>query len=131
MRDRRALEVRIANESRLIAAEDAGRYRDALGTGLPLGLPDAFLMSEEPDALASLLRRYARTRGPFTTAELAGRRKRFSVVLALTPAAAQMLTGRCPTSPIAVPRNTGPIPDGWVTLRAEFDAHGRLSVLDA
>ncbi len=56
-----------------------------------------------------------------TTAELAGRRKRFSVVLALTPAAAQMLTGRCPTSPIAVPRNTGPIPDGWVTLRAEFD----------
>ncbi|TME28817.1 MAG: DEAD/DEAH box helicase, partial [Chloroflexi bacterium] len=73
VRDRRALEVRIANESRLIAAEDAGRYRDALGTGLPLGLPDAFLMSEEPDALASLLRRYARTRGPFPAEDAARR----------------------------------------------------------
>src|SRR5215469_7768170 len=39
-----------------------------------------------------------------TTAELEGRRKRFSVVLALTPAAAQTLGPRCPTSPVAPPK---------------------------
>jgi ATP-dependent helicase Lhr and Lhr-like helicase len=72
VRERRALEVRVAHEPRFIAAEDAGRYRDALGVALPLGLPDAFLESE-PDALASLLRRFARTHGPFP-AEGAARR---------------------------------------------------------
>jgi len=41
--ERRAVLVRVAGEERLIAAEDAGRYRDALGAGLPAGLPDAFL----------------------------------------------------------------------------------------
>jgi predicted DNA-binding transcriptional regulator YafY len=56
-----------------------------------------------------------------TTAELAGRRRRFSVLLALTPGAAQMLTLRCVTSPVPTPKNAGPIPDGWVTVRAEFD----------
>ena len=55
-----------------------------------------------------------------TTSELAGRRKRFSVVLALAPAAAQMLATRCHTSPVAAPRG-GAIPEGWVTVRAEFD----------
>ena len=35
--------VRFAGEERLIAAEDAGRYRDALGVMPPSGLPDAFL----------------------------------------------------------------------------------------
>ena len=35
--------VRVAGEERLIAAEDAGRYRDALGAMPPSGLPDAFL----------------------------------------------------------------------------------------
>lgn len=56
-----------------------------------------------------------------TTAELEGKRKRFTVVLALTPAAAQMLAPRCPTSPVHVSKNAGRIPDGWLTLRAEFD----------
>src|SRR5262249_28267496 len=40
--ERRAVVVRIAGEERLIAAEDAGRYRDALGAMPPSGLPDAF-----------------------------------------------------------------------------------------
>ena len=35
--------VRVAGEERLIAAEDAGRYRDALGAMPPGGLPDVFL----------------------------------------------------------------------------------------
>jgi len=71
-RDRRALTVRIAGESRWIAAEDAGRYREALGASLPVGLPDVFLDSgAEP--LESLLRRYARTHVPFVTADPAKR----------------------------------------------------------
>jgi ATP-dependent Lhr-like helicase len=70
--ERRAIRARVAGELRLIAAEDAGRYRDALGVMPPAGLPEAFL---EPvaDALSSLLRRYARGRGPFTTDEVARR----------------------------------------------------------
>jgi ATP-dependent Lhr-like helicase len=67
-RGRRAVATRIAGQARWIAAEDAGRYRDALGAGLPVGLPEAFL---EPggDPLDSLLRRYARTHVPFVTAD--------------------------------------------------------------
>ena len=38
-RERRAIRVRIAGDERLIAAEDAGRYRDALGVMPPSGLP--------------------------------------------------------------------------------------------
>jgi predicted DNA-binding transcriptional regulator YafY len=56
-----------------------------------------------------------------TTAELDARRRRFSVVLALTPAAAQRLTPRCPTAPVDLSQVHGPIPDGWLTVRAEFD----------
>jgi ATP-dependent helicase Lhr and Lhr-like helicase len=66
--ERRALRVRLAGEERLIAAEDAGRYRDALGVMPPSGLPDAFLEGG-PDSLPQLVRRYARGRGPFTTAQ--------------------------------------------------------------
>ena len=40
VRERRAVLVRVAGEERLIAAEDAGRYRDALGAMPPSGLPD-------------------------------------------------------------------------------------------
>jgi ATP-dependent Lhr-like helicase len=68
--ERRAVRVRLAGEERLIAAEDAGRYRDALGAMPPSGLPDAFLEPVE-DALSSLIRRYARGRGPFTTEQAA------------------------------------------------------------
>ena len=68
LRDRRAVEVRVAGERRLIAAEDAGRYRDALGVSPPAGVPEAFLEPVQ-DALAQLVRRWARTHGPFRTAE--------------------------------------------------------------
>jgi ATP-dependent Lhr-like helicase len=43
VRSRRLLELRIAGERRLIAAEDAARYRDALGVPLPPGLATALL----------------------------------------------------------------------------------------
>ena len=65
--ERRAVLVRIAGEERLIAAEDAGRYRDALGAMPPSGLPDAFLEGG-PDSLRQLVLRFAKGRGPFTTA---------------------------------------------------------------
>ena len=70
--ERRALRVRIAGEERLIAADDAGLFRDALGVMPPGGLPDAYL-DIVPDALTSLLARFARAHGPFTTAEAASR----------------------------------------------------------
>ncbi len=66
--ERRAYRARIKTEERLIAAEDAGRYRDALGVMPPSGLPDVFLEpGDEP--LRSLVLRYARGLGPFTTRE--------------------------------------------------------------
>ncbi|HUP71203.1 MAG TPA: DEAD/DEAH box helicase [Acidimicrobiales bacterium] len=68
LRDRRAVPVRIAGQARLIGAEDAGRYRDALGVSPPPGVPDAFL-EPVPDALDQLIRRWARAHGPFTPAE--------------------------------------------------------------
>jgi ATP-dependent Lhr-like helicase len=72
LRARRAIEVMIAGEKRMIAVEDAARFRDALGIPLPPGLPTAFLQ-DVPEALVDLVRRYGRTHGPFTTAECAGR----------------------------------------------------------
>jgi ATP-dependent Lhr-like helicase len=72
VRARRVLEIQIAGEKRLIAVEDAARYRDALGVPLPPGLPSAFLQ-EVPHALTDLIRRFARTHGPFTTNEAAAR----------------------------------------------------------
>ena len=72
VRARRALEVQVAGEKRLIAVEDAARYRDALGIPLPPGLPAAFL-EKAPEAAVDLIRRFARTHGPFTTVEATGR----------------------------------------------------------
>ena len=70
--ERRAVEMRIGGESRWVASEDAGLYRDAFGAVPPGGLPETFLATvEEP--LERLVRRYARTHGPFTTADV-GRR---------------------------------------------------------
>ena len=69
---RRTVRVRIASESRFIPVEYASRYRDALGTPLPPGLADVFLAASE-DPLREIIRRYARTHGPFTTQELAAR----------------------------------------------------------
>lgn len=72
LRARRLLELSIAGQSRLIAAEDAARYRDALGIGLPAGLPVSLL---EPVAqpVLELVRRFSRTHGPFTLPEVADR----------------------------------------------------------
>jgi ATP-dependent Lhr-like helicase len=87
LRARRLLEVKIAGEKRLIAVEDAARYRDALGIPLPPGLPKALL---EPVAqpVLELVRRYARTHGPFTQGEAA---KRFGLDAKLVDVALRRL----------------------------------------
>jgi ATP-dependent Lhr-like helicase len=72
VRSRRLLDLRIAGERRLIAAEDAARYRDGLGIPLPPGLPAA-LMEPVAHPVLELVRRYARTHGPFTLREPAER----------------------------------------------------------
>jgi ATP-dependent Lhr-like helicase len=74
-RERRVVRVRIAGEERVIAADDAGLYRDAFGAVPPGGLPSVFL-EDVPDALRRLVERYARTHGPFASAEL---RERYGV----------------------------------------------------
>ncbi|HEY2300001.1 MAG TPA: DEAD/DEAH box helicase [Jatrophihabitans sp.] len=69
---RRAIRVRIAGEQRWMAIEDAGRVRDALGTAIPVGVPEAFT---EPvkDPLGDLVSRFARTHGPFHPSDVAAR----------------------------------------------------------
>ena len=69
---RRAIRVRVAGEDRIAAAEDAARLRDALGVAIPPGLPTAFT-APVPRPLEDLVARYARTHGPFTTADVAAR----------------------------------------------------------
>ncbi|MEU6550877.1 ATP-dependent helicase [Streptomyces sp. NPDC046915] len=84
---RRAIRVRVAGADHWAAIEDAGRLRDALGTALPVGVPEAFT---EPvkDPLGDLLARYARTHGPFTSATAAAR---FGLGVAVTDGALQRL----------------------------------------
>ena len=69
---RRAVRVRISNEFRTIAVEDAARYRDAFGTPLPPGLAEVWL-EKSRDPMLEIVRRYARTHGPFTTMDVAAR----------------------------------------------------------
>jgi ATP-dependent Lhr-like helicase len=71
-RSRRVITVNISGEPRLLPVEYAGRYRDALGVPLPVGLPES-LLQPSPQAPLDLARRYARTRGPFTTQEFSAR----------------------------------------------------------
>jgi ATP-dependent Lhr-like helicase len=72
LRARRLLEIKIAGEKRLIAVEEAARYRDALGIPLPPGLAPALLQPVAKPVL-ELVRRFARTHGPFTLREVTTR----------------------------------------------------------
>lgn len=69
---RRVLAVSFAGRDWWVAIEDIGRLRDGLGVAVPVGVPADFT---EPvvDPLGELLGRFARTHGPFTTAEAAAR----------------------------------------------------------
>ena len=69
---RRVIEIGIGGEERFAAADDAARYRDALGCSLPLGLPIAFT-DPVPRPLDELVGRFAGTHGPFLAADVARR----------------------------------------------------------
>jgi ATP-dependent Lhr-like helicase len=72
IRERRAIRVRLGGEDVLLAIEDAGLYRDAFGVVPPGGIPDAYLEPVQTPLRAIALR-FAKTHGPFTTLEIAGR----------------------------------------------------------
>ncbi len=72
LRTRRAIELVVGGEARLVAVEYASRYRDALGIPLPPGLPAA-LLEPAVDAPDDLVKRYARTHGPFTASDIVAR----------------------------------------------------------
>ncbi|MCB7137737.1 Lhr family helicase [Cellulosimicrobium marinum] len=74
---RRVIAVRLAGvpderARQWAVVEDAGRLRDALGVALPVGIPEVFT-EPVPDPLGDLVRRHARTRGPFSAHALAAR----------------------------------------------------------
>nr|WP_024288761.1 DEAD/DEAH box helicase [Cellulomonas sp. KRMCY2] len=73
-RSRRLISVRLgpAGAWHWAAVEDAGRLRDAFGVALPVGVPEDFT-EVVPDPLGDLVRRHARTHGPFTATQVAGR----------------------------------------------------------
>jgi ATP-dependent Lhr-like helicase len=69
---RRIVPLAIAGDRRYVAVEDVSRYRDALGSPLPPGLPESLL---EPvrDPAGDLALRFARSHGPFTARMFADR----------------------------------------------------------
>jgi ATP-dependent Lhr-like helicase len=74
---RRVIRVRLggvpgADGEQWAVAEDAGRLRDALGVALPVGVPETFT-EPVPDPLGDLVRRHARTHGPFGVTDVAHR----------------------------------------------------------
>ena len=89
LKARRLLAVRIAGEERLIAVEDASRYRDAIGVPLPPGLPET-LLEGVADPVSDLVRRYGRTHGPFTVKDVSAR---LGLGAAVVEAALQRLLG--------------------------------------
>jgi len=69
---RRVLLIRIAGDPRVVAVEDAARFRDALGVPMPVGIPESLLQPVR-DPLGDLALRYARTHAPFTAPDFASR----------------------------------------------------------
>ncbi len=79
---RRVIAVGVAGEQRVAAAEDAARLRDALGVAIPVGLPAAFTDPVDTP-LKDLVERFARTHGPFTTAQVSSRLRTSNEVVRL------------------------------------------------
>ena len=69
---RRAMPVTFAGRQWWAAVEDMGLLRDGLGVAIPVGVSASFTAAVA-DPLGELLGRFARTNGPFTTTEVAGR----------------------------------------------------------
>jgi ATP-dependent helicase Lhr and Lhr-like helicase len=83
---KRVFRANVGGQEWWATIEDASRLRDALGVPLPQGVPAAFTESVA-DPLGDLVSRYARTHGPFSTADVATR-------FGLGPAVAQVALRR-------------------------------------
>ncbi|HJC27763.1 MAG TPA: ATP-dependent helicase [Candidatus Dietzia intestinipullorum] len=68
----RAVVVDHAGHTWWAGVEDVARLRDGLGVPPPPGVPSAFL-EDVADPLGELIRRFARTHGPFTVEHVVGR----------------------------------------------------------
>jgi len=79
-----------SGEKRFIAIEDAARYRDALGTPIPHGLPERYLQPVA-DPIGDLVLRFARTHGPFTPQDVA---RRYGVGIAIVTLALERFVER-------------------------------------
>jgi ATP-dependent Lhr-like helicase len=86
---RRIVALQVAGERRYVAVEDVARYRDALGTPLPPGLPESLL---EPvrDPAGDLVLRFARSHGPFAAHMFA---ERYGLGVAVAESLLKRLTG--------------------------------------
>ena len=71
--ERRAIEVVVAGETRFVAADDAARYRDALGCALPLGLPGRVHRARRPARSRSSSAGTPAPTAPFVDREVAAR----------------------------------------------------------
>ncbi|HLG58404.1 MAG TPA: DEAD/DEAH box helicase [Vicinamibacterales bacterium] len=91
-RARRIVPLAVAGERRFVAVEDVSRYRDALGSPLPPGLPQALLESVR-DPAGDLALRFARSHGPFS-ARLFAERYGLGIAVAETVLARLTETGR-------------------------------------
>ena len=95
---RRVVTLRLGGEERLIAVEDAGRYRDGLGAVPPAGVPSAFLEAVDRP-LEELVQRYARTHAPFRATQVADRwgllPAQVDVVLRSLEASGALVSGLC------------------------------------
>ena len=65
----RACDIVLCNRRTIMACEDAGRYRDALGIVVPGDVAEDFL-APQPDALHELILRYASRHAPFDSKQL-------------------------------------------------------------
>ena len=88
--ERRVIRVAIAGRQRWTAVEDAARLRDALGVVLPAGIPAVFL-APGADPLGELVARFARSRAPFSTGDVAGE---FGLGVAVADAVLERLAGQ-------------------------------------
>jgi len=109
---KRAVELRVAGETRLVAVEDAATYRDGLGVALPLGLAPS-LLGRVDDPLFGLVGRWARTHGPFGPEAPA---RRFALPPALLEPALERLvgTGRLVRGELATASEPGRLCDAQV-----------------
>ncbi|MCK9795582.1 DEAD/DEAH box helicase [Isoptericola sp. 4D.3] len=115
-RSRRVIRVRLggraeaADAEQWAVVEDAGRLRDALGVALPVGVPETFT---EPvaDPLGDLVRRHARTHGPFPAVDVA---RRFGLGVAVAGQALARLEARGGVARGALrPSSLGGTGDEW------------------